>query len=230
MNSEVTMKRSLSIALGVGLFSLAVASFGQSQPQVGQRFLAGLEGEWVGTAQQRIEGQEPLTRYFHLVVRRRDDQTFTMTLRYYRPNPKTGALEVAGVEEGTSTVQPDGSIQRQMQGTGYVLVDNGPKPESHSATGRARATSAGVLEGEASGTIQVDGLPLGVGKRGRIERAREEWSVTDGLLIGRTSFVACFKALMISKRFKVETTCRAERGSNLAALAARKDSRLASAR
>jgi hypothetical protein len=230
MNREVITMRTLPMALGVGLFLMATASFGQTPQHAGERFFAGLEGEWVGTAQQRVEGEASLTRYFRLVVRRQDAQTFAMTVQYYRPNPKTGALEAAGSEQGTSTLEPDGTIQRHLEGNGSVLVDYQAKPESHSATGRARATAAGVLEGEASGTIRVEGMPLGLGRRGKIERGREEWSVSGGVLTGRMSMVACFRAFLISKRFKVETTCRAERGSDVAALAARKEIRQASLR
>jgi hypothetical protein len=220
--------RCFSIALGTGLFLLGTASFGQSSRNASERFFADLEGEWVGTSRQRVEGQDPLARYFHLVVRRQDAGTFTTTVRYFRPNPKTGALEPAGSEQGTSILQPDGTIQRQMEGTGSVLYEDKPRPEAHSAIGRARATGAGTMEGEASGKIRVDGLPLGFGKRGKLEQARERWTLSSGVLTGRTSFVASFKKLLISKRFKVETTCRAERGSDVAALAARKDTRLAS--
>jgi hypothetical protein len=230
MNQEAKMIRSFPIALGVSLIFVTAASFGQSQLQAGERFFAELEGEWVGTAQQRVEGQEPLARYFHLVVQRQDARTFAMTVHYFRPNPKTGALEAFGSEQGTSTLLPDGTIQRQMQGTGSVLVENQPKPESHTANGRARATAPGAIEGEASGKIRVDGLPLGLGRSGKIEQAREEWTVGGGVLTGHTAFVACFKKLFVRKRFKVETTCRAERGSNVAALAARSDVRLASSR
>jgi hypothetical protein len=221
--------RRFSVWLGAGLFLAAAASYGQSSLQAGERFFADLEGEWVGTAQQRVDGEQPLTRYFHLTVRRQGDGAFAMTVQYYRANPQTGALEAAGSEQGTSTLQPDGTVQRRMDGTGQVLFENRPKPEAHSAIGHARATAAGGLEGEANGTIRVDGLPLGIGKRGKIERAREEWTVGNGVLTGHTAFVACFKKLFFCKRFKVETTCRAERGSDVAALAPRREIARASA-
>jgi len=104
-----------------------------------------------------------------------------------------------------------------------VLFDNEPKLESHSATGRARATAAGTLAGEASGTIRVEGLPLGIGRRGKIERIREEWTVKGDCLTGSTAFVARFRAFLLTKRFNVETTCSAKRGSDVAALASRRE-------
>jgi hypothetical protein len=217
------MLRSLSIALGVGLIFVSRASSAQTPPDAGQRFFAALEGDWVGTAQQRVEGQEPLTRYFHLAVRRQDARTFVITVSYFRPDPKSGALEAAGSEQGSSTLAPDGTVERRAEGSGSVLVDGRPKPETHSATGRARATAAGTLAGEASGTIRLQGLPLGLGRRGKIERAREEWTVKGDVLTGSTAFVACFRAFLFSKRYRVETTCRAERGSDVAALAAHEE-------
>jgi hypothetical protein len=213
-----------AVLLGAGASGSAPAS-----PATGEQFFATLLGEWVGTAQQRVDDQEPLTRYFHLAVRRRDAQTFVTTIRYYRPNPKTGALEEAGSERGTSSLQPDGTVQRRLEGTGTVLVNYRPKPETHSAAGSARPT-AGGLEGEASGTIKVDGLPFGLGRRGRIEQAREEWSVRGGVLSGRTTIRARFRALFTTRRFKVETTCRGERGSDVAAVAAKRSAKRASSR
>jgi hypothetical protein len=218
--------RSLPAALGAALL-LSAAGNTPAQappspaPASSERFFTALVGEWVGTAEQRVNGQEPLRRFFHLVVRRRDARTFETGFRYYRPNAKTGALEEAGSEQGTSTLDPDGTVQRSMEGKGTVLVDYRPKPESHSATGRARPTAAGGLEGEASGKIDVQGLPFGLGRHGTIESAREEWSVADGALSGRTAIVARFRALFTSRRFKVESTCRAERGADVSGLAAR---------
>jgi hypothetical protein len=211
--------------LGAALIFTAVgattAQAPSAAPAGSERFFAMLAGEWVGTAEQRVNDQEPLRRYFHLVVRRRDAGTFETGFHYYRPNPKTGVLEEAGSERGTSTLDADGTVRRSLQGTGTVLIDYRPKPESHSATGHARARAGGGLEGEASGTIDVQGLPFGLGRHGTIESAREEWTVADGALSGRTAIVARFRALFTSRRFKVETTCRAERGADVTAYAAR---------
>jgi len=202
---------------------MSAAGFGETPSDVGQRFFAALEGDWVGTTQQRIEGQASLTRYFHLVARRQDARTFAMTVYYFRPDPKTGVLEPSGTERGTSTLAPDGTIERHSDGSGAVLVDNELKLERHSATGCARATAAGTLAGEASGTIRVEGLPLGMGRRGKIERIREEWTVKGDCLTGSTGFVARFRAFLVTKRFNVETTCSAKRGSDVAALASRRE-------
>jgi hypothetical protein len=223
--------RSLPIALvTAALLSAAAADSVQAPPAPGERFLTSLVGEWVGTAQQFIDDEAPATRYFHLVVRRRDPRTFETRIRYYRTHPETGALEQAGQERGTSTMEPDGTVRRQFEGTGTVLVNFRPKPETHSAIGQARPTAAGGLEGDATGTIQVAGLPFGLGRRGKIERAREEWNVRSGVLTGRTSIVARFRALLVTRRFRVETVCRGERGSDVVALAARKGARRASLR
>ena len=186
-----------------------------------ERFLAGLVGSWVGTARQFVDDGAPVTRYFHLIVRRRDMRTFETRFRYYRTNPRTGALEEAGHDQGTSVLEADGSVRRHLKGSGTVLVQFRPKPERHSAAGRARATAAGRLEGDATGTIQVDGLPFGLGRQGKIESAWEEWSVRDGRLTGRTAIVARFRALLTTRRFRIETICTARRGTDVKALAAR---------
>lgn len=186
----------------------------------GGQFLAGLVGDWIGTVQQQVDGKPPLVRYFRLSVRRQGAQAFETRFRYYRPNPKTGLLEEAGSEQGTSVLEPDGTVSRRLEGAGSVLVDYRPKPESYTATGRAHLTAEGRLEGEASGTIRVGGMPFGLGEHGKIEKAREEWTLRDGALSGRTVIVARFRALFTTRRFKVETICRAQRGTDVAALVA----------
>jgi hypothetical protein len=208
-------------AVAMALMSAAAAAPVEAPAAPTERFLAGLVGSWVGTARQLVDDGDPVTRYFRLLVRRQDARTFETRFRYYRPNPQTGKLEEAGHDRSTSVLQPDGSLRRRLNGSGTVLVQYRPKPERHRAAGRARATSADRLEGDATGTIQVEGLPFGLGRHGQIESAREEWRLRDGLLTGRTAIVARFRALLTTRRFRIETVCTARRGADVKALAAR---------
>jgi hypothetical protein len=207
--------------VAVALMSAVAADPVEAPAAPTERFMTGLVGSWVGTARQLVDDGEPVTRYFRLLVRRQDARTFETRFRYYRPNPQTGTLEEAGHDYGTSVLQPDGSVRRRLNGSGTMLVRFRPKPERHRAAGRARATAAGRLEGEATGTIQIEGLPFGLGRHGTIESAREEWRVRDGLLTGRTTIVARFRALLTTRRFRIETVCTARRGADVKALAAR---------
>jgi hypothetical protein len=184
-----------------------------------QQFYTRILGDWVGTTVSRLDGAAPVTGYFHLVITRVDGNTFREEYTFYRIHPKTGVLETAGTEADLSTMESNGVIHRTVQGSGTVLIDFKPKHQSFEASGTARCTSPDRLEAEAKGTLAVDGMPLNLGKHGKLRKATATWSLEEGKLIGQTRFEASFRVLFFAKRYRTEIQLRAQRGANVQAVA-----------
>jgi hypothetical protein len=178
-------------------------------------------GEWVGTAVSRLSGAEPTLAYFHLVVSRMDANTFREEYTFYRIHPQTGVLAPSGTQSVLSAIGADAVIRQTCRGSGTVLIDMEPKKESFEATGEARMTSPELLQAEAQGKIAVDGLPLNLGKNGKLRKATASWSLQDDKLSGETLVETSFRSFLLVKRFRMETQLRAERGSDVRTLAGR---------
>jgi hypothetical protein len=73
----------------------------------------------------------------------------------------------------------------------------------------------------ATGKIAVGGMPLGLGKRGKIQKATATWSLADDKLIGQTHLEMNFRVLFFGKRYRIETELRAKRGTNVQIVAGR---------
>jgi hypothetical protein len=186
-----------------------------------QVFYTHLLGHWVGTTSSRLDGAAPVTGYFHLLVTRVDENTFQEEYTFYRVHPKTGVLERSGTQIDLSTIDATGAVHRSCKGNGTVLIDYKPKNQAFEATGEAHFTSSDHLEAEVKGKIAVDGMPLNAGKNGKLRKATASWSLEDGKLIGQTHIETSFRALLFTKRYRVETELRAQRGTSVQVVAGR---------
>src|SRR5579884_2557219 len=61
-----------------------------------QQFYTQVLGHWVGTMVTRVNGKEPVTGYFHLIVTRVDANTFREEYIFYRVHPQTAGTREAG--------------------------------------------------------------------------------------------------------------------------------------
>jgi hypothetical protein len=180
-----------------------------------QQFYTRVLGDWVGTAVSRLDGAEPATTYFHLLITRVDENTFREEYTFYRIHPKTGVLERSGTQSVLSTIDSSAVIHQTCRGSGTVLIDLQDKNESFEASGQAHFTGPGHLEAEVKGKIAVDGMPLNLGKNGKLRKATATWSLEDDQLIGQTHIETSFRVFLFAKRFLIETQLRAQRGANL---------------
>jgi hypothetical protein len=180
-----------------------------------QQFYTRVLGDWVGTAISRLNGDEPATAYFHLVIARVEENTFREEYTFYRIHPKSGALERSGTQSVLSTIDSSAVIHQTCRGSGTVLIDLKEKNESFEASGQAHFTGPDHLEAEVKGKIAVDGMPLNLGKNGKLRKATAAWSLEDDQLIGRTRVETSFRVFLFAKRFLIETQLRAQRGADL---------------
>jgi hypothetical protein len=202
------------------VFSSALVEDATAPLTAAQQFYTRVLGHWVGTTVSRLDTAEPVTGYFHLLITRVDENTFREEYNFYRIHPKTGVLERSGTQSDLSTIASDGVIQRTSRGSGTVLIDLKPKNQSFEASGEARFTGADHLEVEAKGKIAVDGMPLNLGKNGKL-KATASWSLEEDKLISQTHVETSFRVLFFSKRYRIETQLRAQRGANVQIVAGR---------
>ncbi len=186
---------------------------------VAQQFYTRVLGDWVGTAVSRLDGADPATTYFHLLITRVDENTFREEYTFYRIHPKKGALERSGSQSVLSTIDSGAIIHQTCRGSGTILIDFEAKNESFEASGQAHFTGPAHLEAEVKGKIAVDGMPLNLGKNGKLRKATAAWSLEDDQLIGQTHVETSFRVFLIAKRFLIETQLRAQRGANLRTVA-----------
>jgi hypothetical protein len=186
-----------------------------------QQFYTHVLGHWVGTTVSRLNGDPPVTGYFHLVVTRVGENTFQEEYTFYRVHPKTGALERSGTQLDLSTIDSTGMVHRSCKGSGTILIDFKPKNQAFEATGEAHFSGSDRLEAEVKGKIAVDGMPLNLGKNGKLRKATASWALEDGKLVGQTHVETSFRALLFTKRYRVETELRAQRGTSVQLVAGR---------
>jgi hypothetical protein len=201
-------------------FSSAPAGDATARLTAAQEFYTRVLGHWVGTTVSRLDTAEPVTGYFHLLITRVDENTFREEYTFYRIYPTTGVLERSGTQSDLSTIASDGVIHRTSQGSGTVLIDLKPKKQSFEASGEAHFTAPDHLAVEAKGKIAVDGMPLGLGKNGKL-KATATWSLEEEKLISQSHVETSFRVLFFGKRYRIETELRAQRGADLQIVAGR---------
>jgi hypothetical protein len=212
------------VGLGVLLTLTLVASRAgcaeESAPQEGVGgFIQTLVGEWVGTCVQSTNSEATDKRYFHAVVTQSGPDTYRAVFEYFRPHPRTQAPVSVGVTVMTTTVAADGTATNVITGTGEVLVDpKTSKPELHELSERLSITPSGSMEGAGGGSIEVSGMPLGLGKRGTVREYRSAWSLANGVLTMRQSLNASFKVLFFSKTFTIVANYVAQPGNDISGL------------
>jgi hypothetical protein len=186
-----------------------------------ERFYERILGDWVGTSVARLQGQEPATTYFHLEITRPNARTFREQFTFFRRNSKTGVLERSGSQTSEAVLEPDGQIRCTASATGTILIDFKPKKQRWQASGAGQCEGTDSFVAQVTGQISVDGMPLGLGKNGRIRKARATWTVKGPSLLGRTEVDSRFRALFLSKSFQLVSELRAERGRDIRAYVAR---------
>jgi hypothetical protein len=217
----------LYLAGSRAVFGAGLAGDATTPPTAAQQFYTRALGDWVGTTVSRLDGAQPVTGYFHLLITRVNENTIREDYTFYRLQPKTagtrgaGGLETSGTETDLSTMESDGAIHRTVQGSGTILIDFKPKNQSFEASGAGHFTDPDHLEVEVKGKIAVDGMPLGLGKHGKLQKATATWSLEEGKLIGQTQFEASFHVLFFAKRYRIEIQLRGERGTNFQTIAGR---------
>lgn len=201
------------------LFAFCILSPAASQPAASQgeiaSFLHSIGGEWVGTCEQSTDGEQAENKYFHIVNKKVNDNTFESRIDYYR-NVDGKPLHI-GNDSVVITINANGTATSKITGEGTMLVNMKPKQQKHEMN-EVLTYSDGKIHGTGSGIISVSGMPFGVGKNGKILSSSSTWSINKGILTISQTCKAGFKALFITKSFQVIANNSARKGSDLAAL------------
>ncbi len=215
--------RSLGIArIGAVLFALALAvpaAAAQETPQEKTvTFIKNLTGEWIGTCQQKTDGEDADNKYFHAKFEQTGSNTFAGKFTYYRFDPKTAEAVNIGETTMVSTIQADGTIKNDIIGKGKILINDQPKDQEHTVTEILTFADENTLTGKIDGKISVSGMPFGIGKNGKIRNAESTWTIRNGVMTLDQTLKAEFKVLVVSKSFTVEAKSVAERGTDVVSL------------
>ncbi|MCL5103080.1 MAG: hypothetical protein M1133_03045 [Armatimonadetes bacterium] len=211
--------RVLAIGIGLALFG-SVAGYAEAVPGAQQdvrSFFKTIVGDWIGACEQSTDGKKAGDKYFHALITQADANTFHSQFEYYRLDEKTGSPLHIGTSTVTTTLAADGSAKNHITGKGIILVNLKPKNQQHDFTEVLKPAGM-CLQGEGSGSISVSGMPLGLGKGGKIQRATSTWSLSGGVLNISQSIKAGFRALFFTKSFNVAANYTAKRGANIASL------------
>lgn len=212
-------------AIALGLL-LVISTAGLAQPVDGtqsdtRNFFRGIVGEWIGTCEQSTDGQKAENKYFHGVIRQSGPNEFSSRFSYYRMDDKKGVPVAIGESTIITTLLPDGSAQNKITGNGVMLVNKQPKNQQHELIEVVHPSSGG-LQGQGSGKISVNGMPLGVGKNGKIRNAKSAWVLQNDVLTINQTLTAAFRAFIFGKSFGFTANYTAQRGTNVASLMARR--------
>jgi hypothetical protein len=208
------------VVLVIGLIAMAsISAFAQPTTSAGSGcdFMRSIVGEWVGICEQSTDGEQADDKYFHVVITQVGENTFNGQFEYYRLDQKTGDTLRAGDTSIAITANANGSLSSIISGKGTVLVQKSPKNQRHEFT-ETLVYADGKLRGEGKGTIKVDGMPLGIGKTGKIQQSVSQWSLENGMLKVSQNVRVGFRALIFSKTFDLAANYTARRGSDLAGL------------
>lgn len=212
------------IALFVGLFAGAVCTFcaAYAQPCPGTAsniasFMSRITGEWVGTCQQSTDGQQAENKYYHLVIKRVDENNFEGRFEYYRSDQQTGLPLHIGDSTVSISIYPNGTAKGKFAGQGTMMVNKVPKQQRNEFT-ETIVPSGDGLRGHGSGKISVSDMPLGLGKNGKINSSESDWSLNNGTFTIKERCTAGFRALVFTKVFKVVADSSARRGPDVASV------------
>ncbi|MHB9037854.1 MAG: hypothetical protein ACYC64_14445 [Armatimonadota bacterium] len=181
-------------------------------------FFRGITGEWVGTCVQSTNGEKAEDKYFHVIINEVAPGTFDSRFECFRYDDESGNPLKIGEATIMTKVALDGSAECKINGKGVVLVNDQPKNQEHEVLESLNSAASGGLQGKGIGKISVFGMPLGLGKNGKVEESRSTWTVNDGVLTINQKISVGFRALFITKKFDVEARYVAHRGSDLASL------------
>ena len=182
-------------------------------------FFRSITGDWIGICKQCTDNDPADDKYFHAVIKESKPGLFEAHFDYYRADSKGAPLHI-GSSKVTTTITATGAVGRVV-GNGEVLVDRKTKRQEHDLTETLTATPAGVVTAKGSGSLKVSGMPLGLGKLGKVKDDQSSWSLANGTLTVRQSMNIVFRALFVSKSFKIDASYTAVRGSDVSSLLAK---------
>lgn len=211
--------------LAMAIF-MPVAAYAQDAPaaQGGTaEFFQKIAGEWIGTCEQSTDGERADNKYFRATVKQLSANTFESRFEYFRVDSKTGEPLRVGESTVLTTIGSDGMAQSSISGKGTVLVNNSPKPQQHKLSETVRSVGSCSLEGDGKGTISVGGMPLGLGKNGKVLNAKSSWLLNNGALTVHQTLKVGFRALVFNKKFSVVAHYTAKRGTDIAGLMAKRN-------
>ena len=174
-------------------------------------------GEWVGICKQSTDEEPTDDKYFHAAIRETDPTKFEAKFEYFRVDA-AGILVRIGSSSVAATISSDCTATTSVTGTGEMLVDKKTKKQEHALTENLIATGQGSIEARGTGTLKVYGMPLGLGKLGKVRDDQSSWSLSKGTLSIHQNLSIVFRALCFSKAFKVDATYNAVRGSDVASV------------
>jgi hypothetical protein len=179
-------------------------------------FFRGIVGEWVGVCKQSTDGKSADDKYFHAVVRESNPGSFDARFDYYTADA-TGALTRVGGSSVITTIAPSGlTATGNIAGNGEVSLDEKQRKQEHALTESITSKGPGSVEARGSGTFKVYGMPLGLGKLGKVRDDHSIWTLSNGTLSIEQNLNIVFRALCFSKIFKVDANYSAVRGSEVA--------------
>jgi len=217
----LSLRAGRAIIAAIGLtFILSAASFAQvsSGAKDVAAFFRSITGEWIGTCEQSTDGEKAENKYFHAVIKQVDPSTFSSKFEYYRFDKAKNAPLKIGDATVITTVAPDGSAKAKITGEGIVLVNEKPKDQSHELQESLVGLSSGGLQGQGTGKVSVKGMPLGLGKNGKVESSKSNWNLDNGVLTIDQNLKVGFRALFIKKSFDMTAHYTARRGTDVASL------------
>ena len=205
-------------AIVLAILILASSVFAQPAPSAGAAdFFRSIVGDWVGTYEHSVNGEQAEDTYFKFSVKQADQNTFASHFEYYRLDPATGAPQPAGTAKIQTMVQPDGSVKCITTGEGTILVEAKPKAQTYNLLETLCGSDCGIT-GKIGGKVSVSGLPLGLGKNGRVSSGSSAWTLDGDTLTIKQSLKTAFKVLLFSKSYSLSASSTATRGTDLAGL------------
>lgn len=199
----------------------STAGYSQSASQSSgiESFFESLPGDWVGCVAESTDEKLAGTKYFHAVTRQLSADIYESVFTYYRLDDKTGAPVLAGASGMATKIDAAGTATNTLTGKGDIMVDvNSWKPETHELTEILRTSPTGGVQGTGSGSISVTGMPLGLGRKGKVRGYSSTWSVSNGVLKISQQFDVTFRVLLFRKSFTVTVDYTATRGSDILGL------------
>lgn len=172
-----------------------------------------MSGDWVGTYKQSTNGQAGPESYFKVTVKEGASGTYTAHFEYYNLDAKR-ALQQIGASDATTTITSPTSATSKIVGTGEVMVDCKAKRQQHDITENL-TWNCGTMTGRGSGSLKVSGMPLGLGKLGKVRDDQSTWQICGDTLTVHQAMSVVFRALFISKSFRVTVDYTATRGTDV---------------
>ena len=177
-------------------------------------FFRGITGEWVGVCRQSTDGQCADDKYFHVSIREEGASCYSARFDYYRLD-SSGALSRIGGSSVIVTVAPDCSATGRVTGNGEVLVDHKPRRQEHDLTESFALVGEGQMQARGKGTLKVSGMPLGLGKLGKVRDDQSSWVVSNDTLSICQRLNISFRALCFGRSYKIEACYSAVRGNDV---------------